>query len=70
MIVCQCKGVTDADIRKAVREGAVTVEQIGLACRAGTDCGGCKPTIELILQAELTPIRPGLIPEPVFTPAH
>lgn len=69
MIVCQCKGVTDADIRKAIREGAVTVEQVGLACRAGTDCGGCKPTIEYLLQVEITPLRPGVIADSVLSPA-
>lgn len=70
MIVCQCKGVTDADIRRAIREGAVTVEQVGLSCRAGTDCGGCKPTIQCLLQAELAPLRARVIRDSVFTPAH
>ena len=70
MIVCQCKGVTDAEIRKAIRQGAATVEQIGVACRAGTDCGGCKPTIEYFLQLERIPARAQVIRDPVFNPAH
>ena len=53
MIVCQCKGITDQCVRKAVRAGAVTVEQVGLDCSAGADCGGCRDTIALLVREEL-----------------
>ena len=52
MIVCQCKGVTDTTVRKAVRAGASTVAEIGCACLAGTDCGGCHETLVKILCSE------------------
>jgi bacterioferritin-associated ferredoxin len=70
MIVCQCKGVSDAAVRRAVREGASTVEEVGWACKAGTDCGGCHPTIVQIICAErLTAVKPDLVPVPAMVPA-
>jgi bacterioferritin-associated ferredoxin len=49
MIVCHCKGITDRDIRKAVATGALTSAEIGHRCGAGTDCGGCRPLIDLLV---------------------
>jgi bacterioferritin-associated ferredoxin len=53
MIVCLCKGVSCHAIRSAVVEGATTVDEIGRACGAGTDCGGCQSSIEDIVEQEL-----------------
>jgi NAD(P)H-nitrite reductase large subunit len=39
-------------IRECVRDGARTTDDVGDACGAGTGCGGCRPTIESILQRE------------------
>jgi bacterioferritin-associated ferredoxin len=68
VIVCQCKGVTEAAIRKAVREGAASIEEVGLACKAGTDCGGCRPTIQLIMIQEQYSFGPAspLVAEPAL----
>jgi len=63
MIVCQCKGISDEVIRGAIREGATTVYKVGVACSAGTDCGGCRPIIEQLIQIELAPTRPNMVPE-------
>ena len=52
MIVCQCKGVTERQIRKAVRDGANSRNQVILACTAGSNCGGCVPMIESIIESE------------------
>ncbi len=52
MIVCQCKGTTDATVRKVVREGARTVAAVGAACSAGTECAGCHETIAKIISEE------------------
>lgn len=52
MIVCHCKGVSDRDIRAAVRGGASCRVQVGARCAAGTGCGGCHQTIDEILHAE------------------
>lgn len=52
MIVCLCKGVSCGVIRNAIAEGATSVEEIGRACGAGTDCGGCEGTIEDLIEQE------------------
>lgn len=52
MIVCQCKGTTDATIRKEVRQGAKTIAEVGALCSAGTECEGCHETIAKIILEE------------------
>jgi bacterioferritin-associated ferredoxin len=53
MIVCLCKGVSDSTVRTVVREGATSLEEVGMACTAGTDCGGCRGCIEDLIDEEL-----------------
>ncbi|MGL5415010.1 MAG: (2Fe-2S)-binding protein [Clostridium sp.] len=48
-IICNCMSVSYIDIRKAMIDGARTVEEIQKATGAGTGCGGCIPQIEEIL---------------------
>lgn len=52
MIVCHCFCVSDREIRSCVREGARGLSDIGRACGAGTGCGGCRPEIASIAEAE------------------
>ena len=52
MLVCQCNGVTDRAVRRAVRKGARTTEDVGYACGAGACCGGCIPVIEKLIVHE------------------
>lgn len=52
MIICQCNGVSDRAIRKAVRDGAGNRNDVVRACTAGMACGGCVPAIEEIIDAE------------------
>jgi bacterioferritin-associated ferredoxin len=49
MIVCNCHGITDRKIRRAVREGASSTLQVARRCFAGTGCGGCLPALEKIV---------------------
>jgi len=49
MLVCHCKRVCDRSIRRAVREGAVSVQHVARECAAGSGCGGCHPAIEEII---------------------
>lgn len=49
MIVCQCRCVTDRQVRAAVERGADDLEALGRACGAGTDCRGCHATLEALL---------------------
>jgi assimilatory nitrate reductase catalytic subunit len=49
-IVCACFSVGLATIRAAIRSGAaVSVEAIGAALRAGTNCGSCLPELKRIV---------------------
>jgi bacterioferritin-associated ferredoxin len=42
--------VTEAEIRKCIKAGACTVEQVSAACGASTGCGGCHETVELLVE--------------------
>ncbi|MGB3410327.1 MAG: (2Fe-2S)-binding protein [Microthrixaceae bacterium] len=53
MIVCHCHGVSDRRIESEMLLGATSVEDIGERCGAGTNCGGCIPLIENILESKL-----------------
>lgn len=50
--VCLCKGISKATIKKAIAQGATTVEEVHKATGSGSGaCGGrrCSPKIEEIL---------------------
>ncbi|HEX2117286.1 MAG TPA: molybdopterin-dependent oxidoreductase [Alphaproteobacteria bacterium] len=52
-VVCACFGVGEGIIRAAIRErGLSSVEAIGGAVRAGTNCGSCRPELASLLRAE------------------
>lgn len=46
MIVCVCRGVRCSEVKRVIREGAETIDEVGAACGAGTDCGACRSTVE------------------------
>jgi bacterioferritin-associated ferredoxin len=48
-LICHCYGLNDRSIRAAIDAGAVTAEQIGMSCGAGSGCGGCGEVIERML---------------------
>jgi bacterioferritin-associated ferredoxin len=47
--VCLCKNVNDRRIAQVVGEGARTVDDVGDACGAGTNCTGCHNEIERLI---------------------
>jgi bacterioferritin-associated ferredoxin len=51
VIVCHCEVVSDRVIRAEVDRGALTADEIGDLCGAGTRCGSCRPTIGALLAA-------------------
>jgi bacterioferritin-associated ferredoxin len=53
MIVCSCKGVRCSSVRAVISHGAETVEAVGHACGAGTDCGSCRGMIEDMIEEHL-----------------
>lgn len=50
-LVCLCHDVGEKDICKAVADGADSVEAIGKATCAGTNCGSCRPIIAELLKS-------------------
>ena len=53
MIVCHCRSATDREIRRAVRDGASTLRDVGSRCGAASGCGGCAEAVIEIIAAEL-----------------
>ena len=52
-LICACFGVGLNVIRAALASGAAaSVEQIGVALRAGTNCGSCLPELKRIVSHE------------------
>lgn len=50
MYVCVCRGITDRDIRKAMMDGATSVDDIEQRLGAGTGCGGCRDYTRRLLE--------------------
>ena len=48
-IVCHCNAVRERTIEKAIRRGAMTVEDIQAECGAAARCGGCEPVVRAML---------------------
>jgi NifU-like protein len=49
-IICECFGITDREIEKAVRENGLTsVEQVTNYTKAGGGCGNCHSKIQAII---------------------
>jgi NAD(P)H-nitrite reductase large subunit len=50
MIICQCNGITEKEIVRAIKKkGATKVEHIQRLTGAGTNCGRCIPVINRLL---------------------
>ena len=49
-LVCVCHDVGETDIRRAADAGADTLEAVGKATCAGTNCGSCRPIIARLLE--------------------
>jgi bacterioferritin-associated ferredoxin len=49
MIVCQCRRITDRDVRAALERGAEDLDDLARDCGAGTDCRGCRASLEALL---------------------
>jgi bacterioferritin-associated ferredoxin len=45
MIVCLCNVVSETELDDVIEGGADSVEAVGDACGAGTDCGSCVASI-------------------------
>ncbi len=53
-VLCSCFGIGINTITRAIESGAVrSVDDIGAALRAGTNCGSCRPEIATLLDKSL-----------------
>lgn len=59
MLVCHCRGVSDRQIKRAVKSGACSLRDVARATGAGMRCGGCRENVARVvedaLQSELRP---------------
>lgn len=50
-IICACHSVGINEIKAAISAGCASVDEIGSATRAGTNCGSCRAEVRSLLQA-------------------
>ena len=53
--ICVCMGVGMTAIRAAIAGGCRSVDAVGVATKAGTNCGSCRPEIATLLSQALAP---------------
>ena len=49
-VICVCHGIGANQILSVAEAGAGTVDEVGRACGAGTNCGSCRPAIARMLR--------------------
>ncbi len=49
--MCACYGVSCNAVDAAIARGASSLDAVGAATRAGTNCGSCRPEIRVLLRA-------------------
>ena len=49
MLVCHCRGISDRQIRRLVREGATSTREVAKATGAGLRCGGCRSNVKQVV---------------------
>ena len=63
MVVCHCLAINDATIRELIEAGALSVEEIGSRCGAGTECGACVEQVQrLAAHQKLVAANPQRLP--------
>jgi NifU-like protein len=64
-IVCECFGVTDKEIERAIRENRLSsVEEVTNFTKAGGGCGNCHDAIQQIIDQVLGDLREAPAPRP------
>lgn len=51
MIICSCEGISDREVKSAIRCGATSVEKLCSSLGTGLGCGGCADSIKKLLKA-------------------
>jgi len=55
-VVCSCFGVGINTLRAAILNGATSIEALGTATCAGTNCGSCKPELAALIATQSLPL--------------
>lgn len=50
MLVCHCRGVSDRQIKRAVKNGAASLREVARATGAGMRCGGCRENVAKVVE--------------------
>lgn len=58
MYLCNCKSISDREIREAVELGARTIGDLSIRLGIGVECGKCTDSINQFLDAFLAESRP------------
>jgi bacterioferritin-associated ferredoxin len=66
VVVCHCRAVSDCRVRQAIEAGAADIETIARQCGAGSQCGGCRPALAMLL-SDLGLDAPGCLPASAAT---
>jgi len=56
MYVCICHAVTDTQIKDAIDDGAVSMQQLSAQLKVGTQCGQCCACAKKVLNNKLIQI--------------
>ena len=57
MVVCHCLAINDAAIRELLEAGALSAEEMGARCGAGTECGACIEQVQRLAAPQSFVIR-------------
>jgi bacterioferritin-associated ferredoxin len=49
MLVCHCRGITDRQIRRLVKDGASSAREVARVTGAGMRCGGCRSNVKQVV---------------------
>ena len=62
MLVCHCRGVSDRQIKRAIKNGACSLREVARETGAGMRCGGCRSNVAQVVQEALqSEIRPSSV---------
>ena len=53
MLVCHCRGISDRQIKRAVKNGCASAREVGRETGAGMRCGGCRANVEAVVDEAL-----------------
>lgn len=69
MVICHCLAVNDRAISELVAERDVTVDDVVELCGAGGRCGGCRDSIQWLLEVARPKSVQAVAAVPVALPA-